>query len=72
MTTITVKAPNISCGHCVHTIQSEVGELKGVQTVAANEQTKLVTIAFDAPATQAEIEKLMETIGYPVEKLLTL
>jgi copper chaperone CopZ len=56
----------------VHTIQSEVGELKGVQTVAANEQTKLVTIAFESPATQAEIEKLMETIGYPVEKLLAL
>lgn len=72
MTTITVKAPNISCGHCVHTIQSEVGELKGVQTVAANEQTKLVTIAFESPATQAEIENLMETIGYPVEKLLAL
>jgi copper chaperone CopZ len=56
----------------VHTIQSEVGELKGVQTVAANEQTKLVTIAFESPATQAEIENLMETIGYPVEKLLAL
>lgn len=72
MTTITVKAPAIHCGHCVHTIQSEVGELKGVQTVAANEQTRLVTIAFDSPATQAEIEKLMEEIGYPVEKLIAL
>lgn len=72
MTTITLKAPAISCAHCVHTIQSEVSELKGVQTVAANEQTKLVTIAFEAPATQPEIEKLMEEIGYPVEKLLTL
>ena len=72
MTTLTVKAPNIHCAHCVHTIQSEVGELKGVQTVAANEQTRLVTIAFDSPATQAEIEKLMEEIGYPVEKLIAL
>jgi copper chaperone CopZ len=72
MTTLTVKAPNISCAHCVHTIQSEVAELRGVQTVTANEQSKLVTIAFDSPATQAEIEKLMAEIGYPVEKLVTL
>jgi len=71
-TTITVKAPAISCAHCVHTIQSEVGELKGVQTVTADQNSKLVTIAFDAPATQTAIEKLLEEIGYPVEKLLTL
>jgi copper ion binding protein len=68
MNTITVKAPAISCGHCVHTIQSEVGELKGVQKVQADEKTKLVTINFDSPATKEAIEKLMGEIGYPVEK----
>lgn len=72
MTTITLKAPAISCGHCVHTIQSEVKELVGVQTVTADESSKIVTVAFDAPATQAQIEKLLEEIGYPAEKLLTL
>lgn len=67
MTTLTVKAPNISCGHCVHTIQNEVGELPGVNSVQAKEDTKLVTISFGPPATREEIEKLMAEIGYPVE-----
>jgi copper chaperone CopZ len=68
MTTITVKAPAISCSHCVHTIQSEVSELAGVKNVKAEVNTKLVTIAYDDPATKEKIEALMEEIGYPVEK----
>lgn len=69
MTTLTVKAPAISCGHCVHTIQNEVRELAGVQSVQAAQDTKLVTITFQAPATEAQIEKLMAEIGYPIERL---
>ena len=67
MTTFTVKAPAISCGHCVHTIQTEVGELAGVKSVQAVQDTKLVTFSFDAPATREQIEKLMAEIGYPAE-----
>ncbi len=68
MNTITVKAPAISCGHCVKTIQGEVSELAGVKNVVAAQDTKLVTIAFDDPATKEQIEALMAEIGYPVEK----
>ena len=68
MSTVIVKAPAIHCGHCVHTIQSEVRELAGVRSVKAEEDTKLVTIAYDDPATQEQIEALMAEIGYPVEK----
>jgi copper chaperone CopZ len=72
MTTITLKVPAISCGHCVHTIKSELSELPGVKTVAASEQTKLVTVGFDSPATQAQIESTLAEINYPAEKLVTL
>ncbi len=72
MSTLTVKAPAISCGHCVHTIQSEVGELPGVQSVVAQQDSKLVTVTFDAPASAEAIEKLLAEIGYPAEKLVTL
>ncbi len=68
MQTMTVKTPAISCKHCVHTIQSEVGELPGVKSVQALEDSKLVTIAFDDPATKEKIEALLAEIGYPVEK----
>ena len=68
MTTITLKTPAISCAHCVHTIQSELGELPGIKSVQADPTTKLVTINFVSPATKDEIEKTLAEIGYPVEK----
>jgi len=67
MTTLTVKAPNISCGHCVHTIEDEVGELAGVKSVQAQEDSKVVTVTFETPATTEQIEALMAEIGYPAE-----
>lgn len=67
MTTITVKAPAISCGHCVHTIETEVCELPGVQKVQASEQSKLVTITYDQPATEQAITALLAEIGYPAQ-----
>jgi copper chaperone CopZ len=69
MTTLTVKANDISCGHCVHTIESEVSELQGVKSVKAEQNSKLVTIAFDDPATKEKIEALMAEIGYPAEEV---
>ena len=72
MTTVTLRVPNISCAHCVHTIKTEVGDLPGVKTVEANPQTKLVTIAFDPPADRAGIEALLAEIDYPAEQLITL
>lgn len=67
MSTLTVSAPNISCGHCVRAIQNEVGELSGVQSVQANEQSKLVTVVYEPPASEQAIKDLMAEIGYPAE-----
>ena len=72
MTTLTVHVPNISCAHCVHTIKTEVGELPGVRIVEADEQTKIVTISFDSPATRDGIEALLREIDYPAEPLIAL
>jgi copper chaperone CopZ len=72
MTNLTLHVPNISCGHCVHTVQNEVGELAGVQSVRADEQSKNVTIVFEAPATQDQIEARLAEIEYPAEQLLAL
>ncbi len=68
MTTITLKVPNISCHHCIHTIKNEVGELAGVKNVDGSVDTKLVTIGYDDPATREAIEALLAEIDYPVEK----
>jgi copper chaperone CopZ len=65
MTTVTYLIPNISCGHCVHTIQSEVSDLEGVQSVKADQTTKQATIVFEAPATEVKIKELLAAINYP-------
>ena len=72
MNTVTYTVPAISCGHCTHTIETEVGELKGVQSVKADEATKKVVITFDAPASEESIKSLLAEIDYPVEGLLTI
>ena len=66
MTTVTYSVPNISCGHCVHTIQTELADLTGVQTVKASEATRKVEIVFDAPASEEKIKALLASIDYPV------
>jgi copper chaperone len=72
MTTVTYTVPAISCGHCTHTIETEVGELQGVQSVKAEEATKKVVITFDAPATEEKIKELLAEINYPAEGLISL
>ena len=66
MKTVTYHIPNISCGHCVHTIKMEVAELKGVESVEASADSKTATIAFDLPATEDSIKNLLAEINYPV------
>lgn len=62
----TVEVANISCGHCVKTIEREVGEVEGVTAVSADEGSKKVTVEWDDSRTDwRAIEDLMEEINYP-------
>ena len=72
MTTVTYTVPAISCGHCTHTIETELGELQGVQSVKAEIESKKVVITFEAPADETKIKALLAEIDYPVEGLLAL
>lgn len=66
MSTRTVSVPNISCGHCVMTIQKEVGALKGVSSVKADKDAKRVTVSWDPDATDwVVIESTLREINYP-------
>ena len=72
MTTVIYTVPAIHCEHCTHTIEMEVGELQGVQTVKADLNTKKVEIKFDTPADEQKIKALLAEIEYPVGGLITL
>ncbi len=65
MTTVTYSVPAISCMHCTHTIEMEVGELEGVKSVKADVDSKNVVITFDAPASEDKIKALLAEIEYP-------
>ena len=64
MTTKTFTVPNISCGHCTHTIQMELSDLAGVKSVAADEATKQVTVDWEEPATWETIQAVLKEIDY--------
>ena len=65
MTSKTFTVPNISCGHCTHTIKMEVGDLDGVKAVTADEKTKEVMVEWEAPQTWESIETLLKEINFP-------
>jgi copper chaperone CopZ len=50
----------------------EVAELKGVQSVKADQNSKKVQITFDAPASEEKIKALLAEIDYPAEGLISL
>jgi len=53
------------CNHCIHTIQTELGELAGVKVVKADLNTKKVVVTFETPATAEELVKVLTEINYP-------
>lgn len=61
----TFTVPNISCGHCVATVQEEVGEIAGVSSVKADATSKIVTVNWDAPADWDKIKAVLVEIEYP-------
>lgn len=64
----TVKVPNISCGHCVMTIEREVRDVAGVTSVKADAGAKTVSVEWGAPATWEAIRALLEEIRYPPQE----
>jgi copper ion binding protein len=59
------KVMNISCNHCVNTIQMELGEMEGVSNVTASVEKKQVEVEFQLPATRERIIEMLEEINYP-------
>ena len=66
MTSKTVTVSGISCGHCVATIEREISEMDGVSSVAADQQSKRVTVSWDPDTTDwVVIEDQMKEINFP-------
>jgi copper chaperone CopZ len=64
METLSYKIPNISCGHCIKTIQNELSEISGVHSVEGDPQTKEIKVSFSSPASSERILEVLKEINY--------
>ena len=66
---ITLSVPDVSCAHCVKTINGALGALPGVETVSTDIPTKTVHLRYDALQLSLEqIESILDDEGYTVAK----
>ena len=61
----TFTIPNISCGHCVNAIKSELSEMEGVKSVEGNPEAKSVDVEWEDPASLDKIKETLVEINYP-------
>jgi len=65
MSTLTYSVPGVSCAHCQAAIVDEVSTVTGVEAVAVDLDTKIVTVTGDE-LDEAEIIAAIDEAGYEV------
>ena len=64
-----LSVPDISCEHCVKTINGALGALPGIESVSADIPTKTVQLRYNpAQVSMEQIEAALEDEGYSVAK----
>ncbi len=64
-----LSVPDISCEHCVKTINGALGALSGIESVSTDIPTKTVQLRFDPTQVSMEqIEATLDDEGYSVAK----
>lgn len=67
MKQMTIEVQGMSCGHCVNSIEGNVGNLNGVKSVKVHLDTSKVEVEFDSDIVSLEeIKSEMEEQGYDV------
>ena len=66
MKTITLTIPNISCNHCVMTIQREAGFVDGADFVRGDAETKTATFEVASDESLTALKSTLAEAGYPV------
>ena len=65
----TLSVPEISCEHCVKTINGALGALAGIESVNTNLDAKTVQLQYDpAQVSMDTIEATLGDAGYTVAK----
>lgn len=66
MAKTTLHVPNISCHHCVMTIQRELQPVEGISHVEGDVEAKTVTLEYRDEAALAQAKEVLAEVGYPV------
>ena len=64
MSEITLLIPQISCGHCISNIKSEINEIDGAEFVSGDIIEKSVLIKYDTDETLKKIKASLIEIGF--------
>jgi copper ion binding protein len=67
MSELTMKVPDISCGHCVSSVSGAVGEVNGVSDVRVDLESKKVGVIGENLVAGAIAEAIREA-GYQPEQ----
>lgn len=67
METVKYSVPSIHCGHCVKTIEMELSDVKGINRVKADLDSKTVEVDYSAPANEEMIVATLNDLNYPPE-----
>lgn len=66
---IVLSVPDISCEHCVKTIDGALGTLAGVESVSTDILTKTVRLRYDpGVVSMGKIEATLDDNGYTIAK----
>ncbi|MCP3738108.1 copper chaperone CopZ [Rossellomorea sp. BNER] len=67
MDNVKLNVKGMSCGHCVNSIEGNVGKVNGVQSVKVHLKDEKVDVSFDSKVVSLkEITNIIEDQGYDV------
>jgi copper chaperone len=66
---VVLSVPDVSCEHCVKTVNGALGALSGVESVSTDLPTKSVHLHYDpGQLSMEQIEATLDNAGYTVAK----
>jgi copper ion binding protein len=66
MTEVTYSVTGMTCDHCVRAVETEVGKVAGVASVAVDLAVGLVTVQGQGPVDPAAVRAAVEEAGFEV------
>ncbi|MEU4842085.1 MULTISPECIES: heavy-metal-associated domain-containing protein [Nocardia] len=67
-TTSTYTVTGMTCGHCVQSVQTEIGKIDGVTGVDVDLASGRVVVEGSAPIADADIAAAVDEAGYEIAR----